>query len=464
LVPEDASTWLARAIAARQMQEMEAAMQAIAKGAALASADPQVALGLAQLSFEAGLPATALFQRAAALAPDRPDVQRSLALAIAAEGDPAGGEALLDAVVTANPLWLDGHRALANLRTAAGQPDFARSLAQAAAVHPDQPGLRMALFHTLCTARRWDEARQVLDQAEQANGETRATRLARAYLLSESGEGAGDPALFDPLEQEQDTGLDLARVRHFLRGGQVERARDVALRHRGQPTMGAFWPYLSLAWRLLGDAQAHWLDRDMAFVRAFDIGLSATDLTELAALLRTLHTAQAPWHDQSVRGGTQTERPLLLRLDPVIRKTRSAIEDAVHRYIATLPEPDPAHPLLAAPREQFLFAGSWSVRLRPQGFHAAHTHPMGWISSALYVTVPPIERRGPAPAGHLQFGTPPPELGLALSPYGAVEPAPGTLALFPSTMWHGTAPFADGERMTIAFDVVPSPVRRAPAL
>ena len=30
---------------------------------------------------------------------------------------------------------------------------------------------------------------------------------------------------------------------------------------------------------------------------------------------------------------------------------------------------------------------------------------------------------------------------------------PGRLALFPSTMWHGTVPFADGERLTIAFDV-----------
>ncbi|MDF8335121.1 putative 2OG-Fe(II) oxygenase [Novosphingobium cyanobacteriorum] len=461
-MPEDASVWLARAIAARQMQEMESALEAIGRAAALAPTDAQVALGHAQLRFEAGLPATVLFQRAAALAPDRPEVQRSLALAMAAEGDAAGGEALLDAVVTANPLWLDGHRALANLRTAAGQPDFARSLARAAAAHPGQPGLRHAWFHTLCTARRWDEARQVLDQAEHDLGESRATRLARAYWRSESGEGANDPALFDLLEDEQDTGLDLARVRHFLRGGQVQRARDVALRHRGQPTMGVFWPYLSLAWRLLGDAQAHWLDRDMAFVCAYDVGLTAADLADLATLLRTLHTAQAPWHEQSVRGGTQTERPLLLRLDPVIRKTRIAIEAVANRYIAALPPPDPQHPLLAAPREQFLFAGSWSVRLRPNGFHAAHTHPMGWISSALYVTVPPERQRGPAPAGHLQFGTPPPELGLALSSYGAVEPAPGTLALFPSTMWHGTAPFADGERMTIAFDVIPAAARRSP--
>jgi hypothetical protein len=34
-----------------------------------------------------------------------------------------------------------------------------------------------------------------------------------------------------------------------------------------------------------------------------------------------------------------------------------------------------------------------------------------------------------------------------------VEPRPGRLALFPSTMWHATMPFDDGERLVLAFDV-----------
>lgn len=195
----------------------------------------------------------------------------------------------------------------------------------------------------------------------------------------------------------------------------------------------------------------------MDYVRAFETDLTASELGELATTLRALHTAQAPWHEQSVRGGTQTERPLLLRLDPVIQRARAAIERAVRAYIDELPPADAAHPLLSAPRHGFLFSGSWSVRLRGQGFHATHTHPMGWISSALYVTVPQDDDLGQVPAGRLRFGTPPPELGLDLKPYGDIAPQPGRLALFPSTMWHGTVPFAGGERMTIAFDVVPSP-------
>jgi len=432
---------------------MDEALAAVRRAAKLAPNDPNVALGLAQVSFEAGLDAADLFAAAVSLSPDRLDIQRGRAMALAAEGQAGEACDLLAGLLRSNPGWIDGHRALCGLRTTAGEADFARGFAEAVAAHPDEAGLRLAWFHTLATARQWDAARAVLADA----GETKAARLARLFLASESGQGAHDPALFDEVEHIDDVGLDLARARHFLRGGQVERARDICLRHRGRPTMRPFWSYLSLALRMLDDPQADWLDRGMANVRTFDLAFTAHELTDLAAKLRSLHTMQAPWHEQSVRGGTQTDRPLLLRIDPIIAKARAKIEVAVREYIARFAPHDPAHPLLAQPRDEFRFSGSWSVRLRPGGFHSVHTHPMGWISSALYAALPDAADLGPPPAGHLRFGAPPPELGLPLEPYGAVEPIPGRLALFPSTMWHGTAPFDDGERLTIAFDIVPVP-------
>jgi hypothetical protein len=45
-------------------------------------------------------------------------------------------------------------------------------------------------------------------------------------------------------------------------------------------------------------------------------------------------------------------------------------------------------------------------------------------------------------------------LALNLDPLHMIRPQPGRLALFPSTMFHGTRPFPAGERMTVAFDVV----------
>ncbi|MES2303654.1 MAG: putative 2OG-Fe(II) oxygenase [Pseudomonadota bacterium] len=452
----DAAALLQRAIALREVQDLGGALDAIRDAARLAPNDPNTALGLAQISFEAGLEAADFYARAADLAPQRIDLQRSRATALAAEGRHAEGEAVLEAVLVANPGWIDGHRSLCGMRATAGDADFARSFIPAIERDPGNFGLRMAWFHILATAREWDDARAVIADAEAHLGERQASLLGKLFIASESGEGEDDPALFDGVEQIEDVGLDLARVRHFLRGGQVERARSVCLKHAGRPAMRAFWSYLSLTWRLLGDARADWLDGGMRDVRSFDLDFSAGELVELAATLRRLHTMQQPWHEQSVRGGTQTERPLLLRIDPVIAGARVKIERAVRAYIDELPAADPAHPLLAAPRGPFLFAGSWSVRLRPGGFHAMHTHPMGWISSALYVTVPAIDQLGAPPAGRLQFGAPPPELKLPLESYGHVVPVPGRLALFPSTMWHGTAPFTDGERMTIAFDVIPS--------
>ncbi|MGV3511778.1 MAG: putative 2OG-Fe(II) oxygenase [Novosphingobium sp.] len=460
----EAQALFQRAIALRDVQDLGGALDAILLSAKAAPCDPNIALGLAQISFEAGLNAADLYANAARLQPQRLDIQRSQAVALAAEGKQPEAEALLESVLAANPGWIDGHRCLCGIRATAGDEDFARSFNGAVRRDTGNFGLRMAWFHVLATARQWDSARTVIADAEAALGERQPSLLGKLFIASESGEQAANAGLFDGVEHVRDVGLDLARVRHFLRGGQIERARDVCLRHAGAPPMRAFWAYLSLAWRLLGDNRSDWLDGGMRDVRSFDLGLSAGDLAELAQTLRLLHTMREPWHEQSVRGGTQTERPLLLRVDPVISAVRSRIEAAVARYIAELPQPDTAHPLLAAPRGEFLFAGSWSVKLRPGGYHANHTHPMGWISSALYVTVPEASQRGPAPAGHLQFGSPPPELGLALEPYGSVEPRPGRLVLFPSTMWHGTVPFTDGERMTIAFDVIPArPTANLPA-
>jgi hypothetical protein len=77
---------------------------------------------------------------------------------------------------------------------------------------------------------------------------------------------------------------------------------------------------------------------------------------------------------------------------------------------------------------------------------------MGWLSSALYIALPP-DLGGADHAGWLTLGEPQAELGIDLPPRRVIEPKPGRLALFPSWMWHGTRPFGQGERITVAFDV-----------
>ena len=82
---------------------------------------------------------------------------------------------------------------------------------------------------------------------------------------------------------------------------------------------------------------------------------------------------------------------------------------------------------------------------------------LGWISSALYVALPPDLGQGEA--GMLTLGEARSScFDVDTKPFRMVEPKPGRLVLFPSYMWHGTRPFGEGERLTVAFDVArPSP-------
>lgn len=448
--PESASAWCLLGLALHDVQRHEEALPAVERAVALRP-DPRSLLALAQLCYETGRPAAERYRVLQAAAPGDLRAVAGLAGALAAEGQPRAAEQVLLQALAQAPAWLQGQQRLASLRQTSGWPGFDAGYAEAVQREPGNAGLWMGWFTELAKARQWESARAVLRAAVDQLGQRPAWEAASLYLDAESGLADHRPDLFDGLPPGKDPGIGLARVRHALRTGRPDAAARHALPFLGSPAAPMFWPYLSLAWRLLGDRRAEWLDRPDAFIQTVQLDLGAGELEQLAALLRGLHTMAAPYLEQSVRGGTQTDRPLLFRHEPAIQRLRAAIEKAARVYVDGLPAPEPGHPLLGPARERLRFAGSWSVRLGRQGFHACHTHPMGWISSACYIALP--EHPGPSPAGCLRLGTPPPELGLALEPYCTIVPQPGQLVLFPSTLWHGTVPFDDGERLTVAFDL-----------
>ena len=215
--------------------------------------------------------------------------------------------------------------------------------------------------------------------------------------------------------------------------------------------MRLLFPYASLAWRLLGDPRSEWLDRGGALVRQFDLADRIDDFPALVAHIRSLHVARAAPLDQSVRHGTQTDGDLFLRDEVPIQALRKVILDCVAQYAADLPKAEQGHPTLIDRRVPARMAGSWSVRLKGAGYHADHVHPQGWLSSALYLHLPEVAGDGPE-AGWLALGQSR-DVVPYLDPFTLVEPSPGRLVLFPSTLWHGTRPFSKGERLTIAFDI-----------
>ncbi|MFM7348406.1 MAG: putative 2OG-Fe(II) oxygenase, partial [Erythrobacter sp.] len=274
-----------------------------------------------------------------------------------------------------------------------------------------------------------------------------------AHVASEAGDLARAEPLFTAAGPPADVDEAVLLARHRLRRGEPDAAAALLEPWRGTPGEAGIWPLLAVAWRLTDDPRWQWLEGDPALVGVYDIGLSPEELAALAEHLRTLHRSTAAPLDQSVRGGTQTDGNLLLHAAPVIRDLKARLLAIVERHVAGLPAPEPGHPTLLARRAPLRIAGSWSVRLTDAGFHTDHVHPQGWFSSALYVALPAsIGAGADDEAGWLSLGEAR-DLVPSLPPIRRVEPRPGRLVLFPSTLWHGTRPFPAGERLTVAFDI-----------
>lgn len=453
LVPGNARVWQLLALAMRQEQEMGKAAEAFARAARLAPKDRTVINGQALTALEMGRPAAALFAEASALSPEDLSVRLNHAVALEAEGDRDAAQALLDEALTQHPDWIVGHDALAAMRTAAGDTYYDASYVRATDMHPDHVALLLARYRAMTRAARWEDARAFIADCRARLGDLAELDAADAYIASETGDDDRAQLLYERSSARLGPAVAISHIRHCLRTGRHEQARSIAEPLLQLPDSDEIWPYLSVIWRLLGDPRAQWLDGSPPFIAQLNLGFSDSELAAFADFLRQLHTAQQPFLEQSVRGGTQTDKPLFNRQEPEIRAIRARVFEALRMYIDALPPYVPGHPLLGTPRGNLRFAGSWSVKLKANGFHVAHTHKEGWISSAIYIDRPPEDQLGAPPAGWLQFGKPPAELGLDLPSYREVAPIAGTLAMFPSTMWHGTYPFAHGERLTIAFDV-----------
>lgn len=447
----DARLWQMRALMARNLGESAEAVAAFARASDLAPADALILHGTARARLEAGLPSIDDFVRARVLAPRDGSIVLGLAAARFAASDVAGAIAEVDGVVARNPAWIEGHATLARLRRMAGEVDPLRSYREAVARAPATAAIWLDWLATLAAAEQFADLQPAVAAARRALGPVPAFDLYDAIAADETGAHATAAAYFDATPTAAAAGSAVWHVRSLLRRGRWQDATALAENVLHSTRDPGMWPYLALGWRALGDPRWKWLEGDDRFVRTYDIAADVGDLSALAKRLRDLHIARDRPLDQSVRGGTQTDGPLLARTDPEIVRLLNSIRGAVARYVAQLPSPDQAHPLLGAPRGRVRFAGSWSVRLTGGGHHADHVHSHGWISSALYVALPPAIG-GSTRAGWLTLGG---SGGLvpSLTPFQMIEPKPGRLVLFPSTMWHGTRPFDDGERLTVAFDV-----------
>ena len=455
--PRDQHLWHVTGLLHRSLDDLAPAVGALEKAAALAPGNPAIAHDYARAAFDAGLPSVYLYELALDLAPLDGEVMLGLASARNIEEGPESALNFLDERLERHPSWIEGHILFARLSCIAGQRDrFAASLERALIARPRDHSLWHQLILVLVQAGLIEPALAAIRRARTAAGPHIAYDANEAVCIASTGRTVAADRLFDSLAEVRDLNLLLDRLGHLLRSGRPEQAAALAEPMLEGPAASAVAPYLSIAWRLLADSRWAWLEGDERLIGVYDLADRLPPLDRFAERLRALHNSREAPLDQSLRGGTQTHSELLTRIEPEIRALRRTIVQAVAEHIARLPPFDPRHPTLGKARNALIrFSGSWSVRLHGGGHHSNHVHPDGWLSSALYVALPPAAREAGSRDGWLTLGEPQAELGLDLEPFRMVEPKPGRLVLFPSTMWHGTRAFAEGERLTVAFDVAP---------
>ena len=308
------------------------------------------------------------------------------------------------------------------------------------------------------------ERRATLATALQRNPNDLLLLLAVAQAALESGDedyGAHCAARAEAVAPD-DVAAKIQYVSLLLAQGRAEEALIRARRATElEPDNQAAWGWLATAARAADDPAYRWLYNYAAFVRAYDVaaprGWSSVEawLADLAAGLRPLHGLSFHPPEQTMRGGVQTTTELTQLDDPAIKGFFAAVKAPMQEHLSEMGDA-PSHPLTRRNTRRHRLSGSWSVLLKPNGFHVDHCHPLGWLSSAFYVEVPESALDAENHEGWIRFGQPPFKTTPAMTAEHFVRPQAGRLVLFPSYMWHGTVPFTTPERrLTIAFDAVP---------
>jgi Tfp pilus assembly protein PilF len=451
LRPNDPRGWSALAMVLRDVGERDAAAQVCDRAISCGDRSPATMGIRARIEVErGGEEAAAKIADAVAVAPG----DEELAI-LEVELDPDNSNAVerLRQLVRRDQPSPEVHRALVKLRFERGDEidDAFKDLDFALANNPNS----VALWQLRIALGRPIEGREkithLVAESERYIGRNSTVTGILADLLIDEGEVIDADRLISTLPESSQKRLISARSslrkRDFAEAEQVLTPVVTA-----EPGNQLAWALMGTAWRAMDSPRFAWLTGHENLWSVQSLGLDPDVLQTIAAAVRRLHRTRRAPIDQSLRGGTQTTGALFSRSDTATTTLRKAIEQAVFQYIGALPSTIADHPLLGRAREDWRFSGSWSVRLTGGGHHTAHVHPEGWISSACYLALPPVDDQDKS-AGWLTLGDPPKGLALDLPPLAMIEPKVGQLALFPAYLWHGTRSFLAGERLTVAFDV-----------
>ena len=295
----------------------------------------------------------------------------------------------------------------------------------ALALLPNDPEMRMLHFELLARTRSWDAAGKSLDAVTRPVTATAAIRT-------------------------QEKRLDSASLLAFC---------EARLEEDPASTAAIFYKAIALA--RLGRSEAaravvsldeHVAICDLAPPAEYDDGEKFRQL--LAEEISRNPTLEPDPRGKATRNGRQTRhlrQPDAVTIEALIKQIKRAVQDFEQQLAAS----DSG---FAQGRPKTARLHIWAVVTGKDGRQKAHLHPEGWVSGVYYVAAPRPDGasryQGPLILGALDpltHGVDPPWRTRE------IEPVPGRLVLFPSYVPHATQPSGiEGERISIAFDVVPT--------
>jgi len=385
---------------------------------------------------------------------------------LADTGSPHAADAY-KALVGERPDLLDAHETYARLMPQIGRAAEALDTYRQALAAQPSPELYQSALASAQAIGDSDAVERWAVEAEHSFGPAPEYGLYRGLAARMRGDAAAALSLIEPLAKGGFAPATAQCAETALMLHDFDRAERHALAAtKVLPHNQSAWAVLTIVWRMKDDSREFWLADYERFVIPIEIDAPSGDhngfMAEVARELHAQHNLSHHPADQSLREGTQTRGNLFDRRSPTINRLAAQIRRQVEEKIAALP-PDAGHPFLSRNSGKANFIGSWSVRLRSGGYHVAHIHQEGWLSSALYVELPEAVVQaghdaapGEPSEGALVFGVPSSQFELGLSPRRIERPEAGRLLVFPSYFWHGTLPFrSDSPRLTVAFDMVP---------
>ncbi|MGB3471515.1 MAG: putative 2OG-Fe(II) oxygenase [Erythrobacter sp.] len=480
------------ALAARAVGDLAMAARLIDAVLTLMPGARQALAARAQVALQRAEPdALGRFDAALRVDPGNPELHLGKARALEHAGDRRGARIVTHQIAQQAPSYTEAVAFLSSLYLATGEADFTAPFEAAAKRAPHDPNIPAAHCDALAGLDMNARAAHVAADARKRFANEPHFALLEARNAGAAGDWKRAEAIFADLSINTPDRW-LSEARHRLRALDLPAAQNLLDRAlAADPADIAAWALQYLVWRLATDiaskAKARWLHEQAGLVQMRPLLAPDGLVPRVRPLLDKLHTHSGMPLGQSLRGGSQTRGLLLERPEPALAELHAAITATLEAFRADLPPADPSHPLLSQRDHRWKIAGSWSVRLQSsqqqpgqqqpsqQGatehreggdYHTAHIHPSGIISSALYLTVPEIisgnAKQGESGQGWLELGRPPVDLGLDLPPVRTIRPQEGYLALFPSSLYHGTTAFGSGgadtpqQRLTVAFDVVPA--------